>query len=206
MYGLVINNPIITTPDSIQGLGRLRNWCLDNFNEPSVIMIDDDISYFYRLTGPKTEAVTDPDEVLQILVNTCIMARDAGAKVFGFSQTDIRKFKGYEPFSLCAWIGTIIGVNGRKYRFRDDKFKVDIDFCLQNLLVERIVWMDNRYYASNNKDNNRGGNAKFRTEEDYNKSIDSLKQKWGACINVRDYQNQKRISIAFTRKQGLKNI
>lgn len=203
-YELKIANPLITTPDDIIGLGSLRNWVLDNFKEYSVIMCDDDINYFYNLSGEKTKRVTDPEEVLQILINTCVMARDAGAKFFGYSQTDIRKYKGYDPFSMCSWIGTIVGINGRKYRFRKDRYKVDIDYSLQNLLVERIIWMDNRYYASNNKDNNTGGNAQFRNEEDYNRSIETLKEKWGDCIKVRDYKSQKRISINVTRKQALR--
>lgn len=201
-YELSIENPIITTPDDVKGLGRLRNWCLDHFSEESVIMVDDDIMHFYCLSGERTENVRDPLEIVQILINTCVMSRDAGAKIFGFFQTDIRKYKGYDPFSLSGWVGTIIGVNGRKYRFRDDKFKVDIDMCLQTLLVDRIIWMDNRYLASNRKDNNAGGNAQFRTEEGYNQSIESLQKKWGDCIKVRDYQNQKRISLNFSRKQG----
>lgn len=203
-YRAKVKNPVITTPDDVIGLGALRNWVLDNFKEHTVIMCDDDINYFYRLTGEKTQRVSDPEEVMQILINTCVMARDAGAKMFGFSQTDIRKYKGYEPFALCCWIGTIVGVNGRKYRFRNDKYKVDIDYTLQNLLVERIIWMDSRYYASNNKDNNMGGNAQFRNEDEYNRSIETLKDKWGDCIKVRNYQSQKRISLNFSRKQALK--
>ena len=203
-YAAEIDNPLITTPDSVVGLGMLRNWCLKNFSEESVIMVDDDINHFYRLTGERTEAVTDELEFVQILINTCVMSRDLGAKVFGFFQTDIRKFRGYDPFSLCCWVGTIIGVNDRKYEFRNDKFKVDIDFCLQNLLVERVVWCDNRYYASNYKDMNTGGNAEFRSETEYNKSLESLCEKWGDCLKVRKYKNQNRVSLNISRKQAIK--
>lgn len=167
-------------------------------------MIDDDILYFYCLTGLNAERIDDPEEFVQILINTAVMAKDAGAKVFGFFQTDIRKYKGYDPFGLCSWIGTIIGIIGRKYRFRKDKFKVDIDYCLQNFLVERIVWMDNRYYAMNCKDLNAGGNATFRNQEEYNRSVQSLVDKWGECLKISSYDTQIKIKLNFARRQKLR--
>lgn len=203
LYESVIKNPILTTPDNIIGLGMLRNWCLDNLPERSIVMVDDDISKFYCLTGELTKAVKDPEEVVQIIINTCVMSRDAGCKVFGFNQTDIRKYKGYEPFNLKTWVGTIIGVNDRKYRFIDNKFKVDIDYCMQSLLVDRIVWVDTRYYASNKKDCNRGGNATFRTKEGFHDAIKKLKDKWGDCLLVKNHKNQVNMSFNFDRKQSL---
>ena len=203
-YEQSIPNPIVTTPDDVIGLGRLRNWCLDNFHEETLVMVDDDINAFYRLTGAYSESVEDPEEFVQIIINTAVMAKDAGCGVFSFQQTDIRKYNGTEPFALSTWGGTIIGVIGRKFRFRDDKFKVDIDFFLQNLLVNRIVWVDNRYYANNRKDLNSGGNAEFRTEDEYNRSIETLAEKWGDCLRISDFKNQKRIRFNFTRRQTLK--
>lgn len=50
-----IDNPILTVPDSIKGLGYLRNWVLDNFPERTVIMLDDDISKCYELTHEKNK-------------------------------------------------------------------------------------------------------------------------------------------------------
>ena len=58
-----IDNPILTVPDSIKGLGYLRNWVLDNFPERTVIMLDDDISKCYELTHEKTKSITDKEDV-----------------------------------------------------------------------------------------------------------------------------------------------
>lgn len=204
-YEAAVDNPIITTPDDVCGLGTLRNWCLDNFSEEIVIMLDDDIQKFYCLTGAKSRAVYG-EEFVQVLINTAVMAQDIGAGMFGFYQTDIRKYKGYDPFSLCGWIGTIVGVIGRKHRFRNDKFKVDIDYSLQNLLIERIIFMDTRYYAGNFKDSNRGGNSEFRTRESFERSIETLEKKWGRCIKVsRDrFKGQCKISLDVKRKQSIR--
>lgn len=204
LYAERIKNDLITTPDDILGLGMLRNWCLDNFQEETVIMLDDDLINCYCLTEKRTRKMTK-DKVVEILVNTAVMAKDAGCGVFGFTQTDIRKYNGTEPFKLCTWVGGVIGVIGKSIRFRNDKFKVDIDFCLQNLLTNRIVWCDNRYYFAQYRDNNKGGNSDFRTKEEYEKSINSLVKKWGKYVKVKKGKgSQISIKLDVQRKQNVK--
>lgn len=203
-YERSITNPILTVPDEVCGLGELRNWVLDNFGEETIVMIDDDIVGFRCLTGEKSRKINDPLEFMQVIINTAVMAKDAGTSVFGFSQTDIRKYYATEPFILNTWLGGIIGVIGRKYRFRKDKFKVDIDFCLKVLMGDRIVWQDKRYTADQMRDNNAGGNAKFRTEDEYIKSVNSLKEKWGNCIKVTKHKNQLNINLKCKRRQAIR--
>ncbi len=204
-YSLRISNDLITTPDNIIGLGRLRNWCLDLFPEETVIMVDDDITRVYSLTHKHARNLNSA-EIAEIIINAAIMAKDANCRVFGFNQTDIRKYNGCEPFKLCTWFGGVIGVIGREYRFKDDKFKVDIDFCLQNLLHNRIVWCDNRYYFVQKRDNNMGGNSEFRTAEEFRRSVDSLKAKWGNCVKIREDKNSSQIEIRLNvgRRQLIK--
>ena len=43
LYRAAVKNPILTIPDSIIGLGRVRNWVLRHFEERTIIMLDDDI-------------------------------------------------------------------------------------------------------------------------------------------------------------------
>ena len=204
LYRRNIPNKIITTPDDVKGLGMLRNWCLDNFEEETIIMLDDDIIKCYCITGKRAKRLTK-DKVLEVLVNAAIMAKDAGCGVFGFTQTDIRKYNGTEPFTLCTWVGGVIGVIGRGLRFRNDKFKVDIDFCLQNLLVNRIVWCDNRYFFVQYRDNNKGGNSEFRTEKTYAESTKSLKEKWGKYVQIKHGKgSQPRVQLNVGRKQNIK--
>ena len=204
LYESKISNPIITTPDDVKGLGVLRNWCLDNFEEETIIMLDDDITSVYGLTQHKSKR-QKPDVVVEILVNTAIMSKDAGCCVFGFNQTDIRKYNGTSPFSLCTWVGGVIGVIGKSIRFRNDKFKVDIDFCLQNLLINRIVWCDNRYFFWQRRDNNVGGNSDFRTNDNYRKSTETLKEKWGKYVKIKHKNgSQMQIHLNVPRKQNIK--
>lgn len=204
-YKAQIPNDLLTTPDDIIGLGRLRNWCLDAFPEETVIMVDDDITFAYALTQKRARRLR-PDELAEVLVNTAVMAKDAGCAVFGFSQTDIRKYSGCEPFKLCTWVGGVIGVVGRGHRFKDDKFKVDIDFCLQSLLTERIIWVDNRYYFLQKRDNNLGGNSEFRTAEGFRESVNSLQAKWGKYVKIKEKPGSSQIEIRLNidRKQEIK--
>lgn len=203
LYRQKVRNPILTIPDEIKGLGKVRNWVLKHFKEETIIMVDDDIRNCYCLTHEFTRKITDGNEVVQILINTAVMAKDIGARVFGFAQTDIRKYNGCDPFNLNTWIGGVIGVIGRKYDFRNDKFKVDVDYCLQNLLVERIVFQNTMYTFPQMRDNNKGGNSAFRTEDDYNKSVQSLSDKWGDSIKIKWHNSQIKISLNVPRRQSL---
>lgn len=204
LYEARIKNPILTTPDDVKGLGKLRNWCIRNFKENTVIMIDDDITVAYCLTGPLSRRVDDPEELMQVIINCAVMAQDMGVRVFGFAQTDIRKYRPTDPFSFNRLVGCIVGVNGKDMLFRDDKFKVDYDFCLKSLMEDRILFQDARYYFGQARENNRGGNAEFRDEEEYNKSLESLIKKWGNVLNVRYHKNQVRISTNVRRRQNIK--
>lgn len=39
-YESRIPNPVLTVPDSIEGLGRLRNWVLDSFDDETIGQIE----------------------------------------------------------------------------------------------------------------------------------------------------------------------
>lgn len=200
-YKSIYPNPILSIPKELCGLGPVRNWVLDNFDNETIIMIDDDIKIIYCITELHARRIRDKGEVMQILINDAVMAKDMGVHVFGYTQTDIRKFNGTMPFALHGWVGCVIGVIGRKYRFRDDKYKVDIDFCLQNLLVDRILFIDNRYYFLQNRDNNVGGNSIFRSKEGFDRSVETLKEKWGDNIKISYHKSQIRISLNVKRRQ-----
>lgn len=204
LYTAKYPNPILTIPDDIIGLGRVRNWVLDNFKENTIVMVDDDIKYCYCITGFRAQQITDKDEMVQIIINDAVMCQDLGLHCFGYTQTDIRKYSGCEPFKLTGWVGCVIGVVGRKYRFRDDKYKVDIDYCLKNMLVDRVIWIDCRYYFFQNRDNNTGGNSIFRTADEFQKSVDSLLQTWKGWLTMSENRSQISLKINIKRKQDIK--
>ena len=64
-----LSNDIETVPDSIIGLGQLRNWILDTYKEEIVIMLDDDITSCRCISRESYYKVQNPDDVKTILLN-----------------------------------------------------------------------------------------------------------------------------------------
>jgi len=202
-YRKNVSNPIVAVPDEIKGLGMLRNYIVQTVPEETVIMLDDDVIAIYNLEGVKARRLNDKEEVMKVLINCAILAMDANCTVFGFAQKDIRAYDGTDPFGLRGWVGCCVGVVGKSRRFRDDKYKVDIDFCLEALMRDRIIWIDTRYYFAQHRDNNTGGNAAYRTKEGYQNSIDTLVEKWGSCIKLNRQKSQIGITLKVQRRQPL---
>lgn len=190
-----------TIPDDVVGLGKVRNWCLDNYSETTVIMVDDDLYRIYDLTGDDSRLVCDKDEALAIILSLSGVAKDMGVHWFGFRNLDIRKYSNFGPFALNESPSGIVGVIGRKYRFRDDKYKVDIDMTLQNLLSDRICLVDRRYSVLNKMMGGAGGNTSTRTEAEFKRSVQSLKDRWGEYLSISWTKSDISIRLNVPRKE-----
>jgi glycosyltransferase involved in cell wall biosynthesis len=200
-----IQDPV-TIPDEIKGLGAVRNWILNHFQEECIIMFDDDIRIVENLQNYSPLTITDPEQIEWIIQNTAWNAYEAGAHIFGWSQKgDVRKYRPDRPFSFTNWVGTAIGVIGREYSFiENNKLKVDADICLQALLKDRFIWNDERYYFRNMKDGNTGGNSFWRNEETVLKEIEYLKKKWGKWIKIGQVKSKRSLSLTVKRQQSIK--
>lgn len=196
--------PIDTIPPEIVGLGPVRNWVLDNYQEETIVMIDDDITNLWCTCRESGYAVKDPDAIDALLRSTALLAKDLGTSCFGYQQAwDVRKYRPSQPFSFTSWVGGVIGVIGRKYRFMENqKFKVDIDYCLQVLQGDRVVLRENRYSFVQVRNMNTGGNSKYRTKEAVEIEFNRLKRKWGKYIKVRFTKSGETTTIHVDRKQG----
>lgn len=195
---------LIAQPDC-NGLSKLRNWVVSVFGCP-VLMLDDDISKLYNFSGDLTREC-DMDEVAHAVEACCQMATDAGAGIFGFNQKDIRQFNPTNPFSLTGWVGGAIGVCNTGVKWDENlRCKCDIDACLRELMIRRIIWKDNRYGFVQKRDSNTGGNALNKTSEQVERELSYLQAKWGKHIKIdRDtYTTNISISINVSRKQSVK--
>ena len=74
------------------------------------------------------------------------------------------------------------------------------------MLTDRITFQDSRYYFSQLRDNNTGGNSIFRTQTEFDKSIETLEKKWGKCITVKRDLYNCNVSIRSNvkRKQDIR--
>lgn len=206
-YSVMVKNAseIIGIPDEIVGLGSVRNWILEYYKEEVLIMFDDDIKYCMSTLNFSPVRIENREEIEMIIFNAALNAYDAGAKCFGFSQTcDVRKYSHCQPFLLNSWIGSVVGVIGRELKFTEkNRLKVDIDFTLQNLKKHRIVWTDARFGFVPTRDTNVGGNSAFRSQEQLEKEIQFLKDKWGKHIKVSNNKSKYRTTINVKRTQQL---
>ena len=197
---------IIQIPDSIEGLGAVRNWCLDHFKDETLIMFDDDIRAMISVMGKSPLTIRDEQMIEEVIQSCSEDSKAAGCVAFGFNQSpDVRKYRPNEPFSLNKWIGCVVGVHGRKYRWTEtNKLKVDIDFSLQVMFSERIIWMDNRYGFSQIRNLNSGGCSIFRTKNLVNEEQGYLEEKWQGHIKFKFHKGIESVSINVPRKRSIK--
>lgn len=206
MYEAVVDNAdaIVKIPDNVEGLGAVRNWVLDYYDEECIVMFDDDISHFFSLLNIRAYKITDKQMIDTIVLNCASNCKDANLSTFGFNQqgADVRKYDHTKPFNLKTWSGTIMGIIGRKYRFTEiNKTKVDADFSLQCLLRDRIVWLDSRFSFQCKRDNNKGGNSLYRDQASVDREIRFLEEKWGKYIKIKKHDNVYSLKLNVERNQ-----
>ena len=207
-YKEVVTNyeNIVAIPDEVHGLGCVRNWVLDYYSEEIIVMFDDDIAKFISVLNISPVTITKPEMVDQIINNCAVCCLDAGLSLFGLSQYgDVRKYQHTMPFALNSWTGTIVGIIGRKHRFTEiNKLKVDADFTLQKLLHDRIVWIDSRYTFSCKRDNNKGGNSLYRSQDQIDAEISFLKRKGKDHIKIGSMSSQGKSNGKYSLKLNVK--
>lgn len=192
----------VAYPDKIKGLSKLRNWCLDNFGQCCIF--DDDITKCWNCCHEKGKDFDNAD-IPFLIQNTAECCEDAGAAVFGFNQMwDVRMYKAHRPFKLNAWVGGVIGLLDPTIRFDEhNMFKVDIDYCIQNLLIKRKVWIDNRFSFVQKRDNLAGGNALYRTEEAVMREMKYLKVKWGSYVKISKSRSKEKLLLNIQREERI---
>ena len=197
---------LLLHPSSVAGIGPLRQWILDNVEDETVFMVDDDVSCMGAVAGRATHSATirDPEIIRLIVENAETCARDLGTPVFGFSQNgaDVRKFRPQDPFVLSTWVGGAIGIIGRDLRYDTElRLRADIDYCLQTLLKYRCVFVDNRYALVHQRFNNTGGNAHQRSGERNAHELAYLKRKWGKWLEIRPVKETVLLRISRVRRR-----
>ena len=200
------NCEIKTIPDDIVGLGKIRNYCIDLYKGKDIMIFDDDIREFLNLTRERPLRISEPDTVQELIDNLYNMALDMDVKIFGFSQkADVRKYMANQPFSLTStYIGCAVGIIANELRFTEqNKFKVDVDYTLQQLMHHRIILLDERFSVSQIRDTNRGGNSKYRTKESTILEMEYLEEKWGKYLKIGQTKNKEQTRVKVPRTQQL---
>lgn len=199
-YGRLTDR-LLVHPDSVTGIGPLRQWIIDHADDSTVFMVDDDIYALYSLVGVRARRITDPDAVQQVVENAAACAEAAGARLFGFNQAwDVRKFNPFKPISFTGWVGGAVGAIGREHLYDTTlRLRADIDACLTSLLKHRIIYQDLRFSFAHRRFEGRGGNAVSRSSADHERELAYLQRKWGAHLRVRRAKTAIRLVVNVPR-------
>ena len=192
---------LLVHPDSVTGIGPIRQWILDHVADPCVVQVDDDVTHVYSQVGFHKRRIEDPDTARAIVERLAILAQDAGARVFGFQQAARPlSYANFRPFSLNTWVGGIVGIIGRELRYDTSLLlRADIDFCLQSLMRDRFVLVDGRYSFIHTRFAGKGGNATHRSAERHAREIAYLKRKWGPFLEEVQAKGTTRLVLKVRR-------
>ena len=196
-----VSTNLLVHPASVAGIGPLRQWVLDNVNDPCVVMVDDDVTHVYSQVGFHKRRIEDADTARAIVERLAILAQDAGARVFGFQQAARPlSYANFRPFSLNTWVGGLVEIIGRELRYDTALLRrADIDFCLQSLMSDRFVLVDGRYSFIHTRFAGSGGNAKQRSAERHAREIAYLKRKWGPYLEEVQAKGTTRLVVKVQR-------
>lgn len=202
--GRLERSRVLAHPDVVVGIGRTRQWILDNV-PGDIFILDDDISHVWSNVGQTGRRIVGHENIAQVIENAAEIARVAGAPVFGFNQAwDVRKFSPFDPFSFSGWIGTAIGFIGRDIRYDENlKTQADVDFCLRALLERRKVFIDKRFAFACQRFNNSGGSAGVRDFGTYKAQVTTVCERWRGWASLADAKTTIRLKIDVPRRQPL---
>lgn len=197
---------LLCHPMSIGGIAPLKNWIMDNVQDETLFLVDDDV---YAVRSPvghptKSHVIKDPVAIRQFIENAERIARALGTPVFGFDQTggDVRKFRPQDPVGLAGWVGAAMGIIGRNLRYDPNlRIRADIDFCLQAQLKYRTIVCDRRFsFIHRPRFTYRGGNAATRSQDRNQQEIQYLQNKWGPWLSVKDAATTIRLVVNVERR------
>ncbi|MGD0653127.1 MAG: hypothetical protein ABSA16_02175 [Thermoguttaceae bacterium] len=188
-YSKVVPANQLLFHDEIKGLVNIRNWINAKIQEDCVVMSDDDLLCVRPLIG-KQRPITDPAVILQIINNSHVVCQDLGINVFCWSRTRNSFLAGPDgnPIRLVQPMAATWGLRGAA---RERKFdttlpaRPDLDFTMETLLKDRILYADMRFYFDHGRSfTGRGGNVGILSHESWEATTKLLYKKWGKYIGT----------------------
>jgi len=148
-YSAVLPKGIeVMTHPSLQTIGAIRQYILDQRPEKVIVQSDDDLRHVMPLVGTKRKKIIDPQAVQRIIENCVHGVLDLNLGMFCFSrQPKPNFFRGHKPFNLVAPCAACFGIADRRLAFDPELFNAeDVDITMKSLLLNRIVLQDYRFY------------------------------------------------------------
>jgi len=180
---------IVTHPDEVVGLSPKRNWMLDTYGDHFVM--DDDIKGLRRIYDQDLEPHLSPDDAYEAIQATAYVARQVGAKLWGFSNYPMTyTYDVFKPFKTTGYVnGMSFGIFAdSKLRFPDDPHSVVEDFWVSaiNAFHHRYIWQDTRFAFEQVKTFRQiGGVSDYRTMDKEREDYEMLVRYFGDAIQLK---------------------
>ena len=176
LNSIVTNNP--------RGIAKQRNAILKNFpRDEEIIMMDDDITCFYKLTNGKLRKLS-PVECKGEFGACFKITRKENCKVWGIYPVDNDYFMSNKIDDETLLIGCTMGIINNELRYDEElNSKEDYDFCLQNIKKFgksiRFNYLTSK--AKHKQTNEKDGGCAWAYKE-WDKDCKKLLDKWYPII------------------------
>jgi hypothetical protein len=190
---------------NLQGMGRIRNFLLNDCRTNVCIQVDDDFESVLARPGLRMRTIRKPELLADIMYSTALVASDMGVSMFGWgTQAWPLNYRDHDPLGIRGPFGGASGTIGKLAKW-DDRLLIaeDSDVIMRELLERRIVFQDKRYYWNFGKvAGGTGGLQSVRSKERCDKDKELLRTKWGGYVQFKDDQPGVAMSVTIPRKHS----
>jgi hypothetical protein len=176
-------------PTSVSGITKTRNWILENADDDSVVMIDDDVKVcgWVELQEEKSRHKKLEEKVwLAECKKLFEITRQMKYRLWGIAtQSAPRSVYPYKPFLFRSYVtASFCGIcNESGIRF-DESFRVKEDYelnlrCVKEdggVVAARYLYWENSHWSDD------GGCKDYRTQKMEKECIDRLKAKYPSMV------------------------
>lgn len=180
---------VASVPSSVVGITSTRNWILDNADDESVVMVDDDVKVcgYVRLDENSSKHVKLKPNIWQKESEKLFqITREMGYRLWGIAtQSAKRSIYPYKPFLWRSYVtASFCGIcNETGLRF-DESFRVKEDYeinlrCVKEdggVVAARYLYWENSHWTDD------GGCKDYRTQQMEQDAIDRLKKLYPSMV------------------------
>lgn len=178
-----IKNWVITNKPI--GIAGQRNAILDYFSKDEmIIMLDDDIKSFKKLSQRRKLEVMSNEEVKELFVNAFANCQFNDCALWGIYPVPNEFYMKNKINNKGFIIGTCMGIIINDLRFDEDiQAKEDYDYTLQNIKkYHKLIRYE--YITFDKCNSSDGGCGTYRNKDSEFEDFNKLLNKWGSLIRI----------------------
>jgi hypothetical protein len=200
---------IVTHPDDVVGLGRLRQWVATHFSGEVLVQVNDDVRGLKCCVGKTGRTIRDPESIRLLVRNLAEVTKGFGLSVFSFGATaDPKRTNILDPFYFTRIDCALFGMIGRPHVFDENVAQLDdLALSLQALRDDRAVVCDRRFglvrkaQCGGTAGVVTGGNAVSRSADSLDKELAYLQKKWGGAFTIKKRATTVTTAVNVRRRQ-----